>query len=837
MKRILVFICLMVFFITLPAYSDTGVLDLSVAVGDSNSTYRASPERWELARVGLVQIVEGQSDLLLGTFTGTKLNDQGKVILNVPASCSGTFVSKVFDLSTTAGDELLSYYLYIPSGTSASIYLRHGSSPSGMGDWTQVSGQNFALRDVIGKNNYFQYKVEFGSNSSCNSSPQFGGVTITWNRFSVNPGRVSTAKVDDIYASLVKGIWVTQDVPEGTRVRWAISDDNGASIKKFQNGTWVTIASGASITASIIDSNGNTKDELESIPVTAWKSLKSGFFRVFFSLKSSVDYLSPSVSSIEVDYDPPQVEISSFSCNSKLYVAEPGICNVVSRTNIGNLAYQWSGPADMQINPQGSTASISFSAQGRKTVKVRSYINEIPGTYQEKTFTIDVSTPPKPRIVLEGPKGVMLGEKATYKATVTCPERMTCAFRFLVDNETYGDQTIEVLFRELGKHSVIAQAWDPNLPGSLGESVLSVYVSEVSKPFISFNVPKKVELGVPFTASVRLTATYGNPTGYWILPDGTNVSGDTVTYTANRKVNDLKLKYVAWIEGFDYTRTTVESPPIVVDVYEMPQFTIKSFQKLDKPIYAPYGAFFGVNGNIGIPKEFGVTLTHQWDFGDGTIIEGGDPGRAGHTYTEAGTYTVTLRVFDDRGNESVDSIQITILDPPPVVVDFKVVASNKYNRAPLKVFLKPVVTGGHPALDKLSSYSWSINGVTCSDARMLNVTFNEPGEYAVTLRVETKTGKIAEGTKIITANPNRLPECTISYQDYPKYKYTKIISSCKDPDGKIKKYFWELGDGTTSESANVFAKYENSGTYDVTLTVTDDSGEQAVFSIPVTVER
>lgn len=837
MKKVLFLISFLVLFVTLPAYSDIKELDLSQAVGDSNSSYKSTLGGWELAKSGIVQNVEGPSDLSQGSFSGTKLNDQGKVVINTPSYCSGTFTSKIFDLSQTAGDESLSYYLYVPSGTSASIYLRHGSSPQALGNWNPITGQNIKIRDIIGQNNYFQYKVEMGSNNACSNTPQYGGITIVWNKYSTNPGRVSTVKVEDIYGSLVKGVSVVQNVPQGTRVRWAISDDNGASIKKFQSGAWVTIASGASITSSVIDNNGNTKEELEAIPVTAWKSLNPGFFRVFFSLKTSADYLSPFVSSIEVEYDPPEVEINSFSCNAKLYVEEVGSCEVNARTNIGNLSYLWSGPADMKITPNGKNASVSFSAQGRKTIKVRSFISEIPGTYQEKTVTIDVSMPPKPRIVVSGPKGVMLGESATYQATVSCPERMTCAFRFLVDNETYGDQTIEVTFRELGKHSVVAQAWDPNLPNSLGETALSVYVSEVPKPFVSFEVPKKVELGVPFTASVRLTSTYGTPTGYWVLPDGTNVNGSSVTYTATKKVDDLKFKYVAWVEGFDYTRTTVESPPIRVDVYQMPQFTIKSFQKLDKPIYAPYGAFFGVNGNIGIPKEFGVTLTHQWDFGDGTVIEGGDPGRAGHTYTEAGTYTVTLKVFDDRGNESTDSIQITILDPPPIVVDFKMVASNKYNRAPLKVFLKPVVTGGHPTLDKLSSYTWIINGVNCSDARMLNVTFNEPGEYAVTLKVETKTGKTAEGTKIITVNSNRPPECTLSYQDFPKYKYTKIFASCSDPDGKVTKYFWDLGDGTTSEKANVFAKYTESGTYEVTLTVTDDSGTQAIFSIPVTVER
>jgi len=828
--RISVLVAFFVLLICSTGFSEVRDLDLSQASGNSSALYRSSLGRWELGKSGWVQIVESQTDINSGTFNGTKLNSEGKIVLNLPTHCSVNFISKVHNLSETAGEETITYNLYVPTGASGAIYLRHGSTPSSMGEWLLIPSTGYSIRNLIGSNNYIQYKVEMGSNTSCTSSPSFGGITLLWLRFTTESGRVGTAKVADMRASLVKGVSVVKNEPSGTEIRWAVSDDNGTTYKKYQNGSWVKITS--------ISTDGNTTGEFQSIPQSAWGSLSSGYFKVFFSLRTNVNYLSPSVSSIQVNYDLPAIEVSSFSCSPKLYVGEKGSCQVASQTNIGRASYQWSGPSDMQITPEGASARVSFSASGRKALKLKALIEEIPDTFTEKSLTIDVATPQKPRVILSGPKGVMFGEGATYQAEVSCPERMACSFRFLVDGKTYGDQTIEVLFEELGKHSVVAQAWDPNIPNSLGESSISVFVSQVPKPLVSIISPKKVELGVPFTLSAKISASYGTPSGYFVLPDDSHVSGDTLTYTATKRVDDLKFKYVAYIEGFDYTATTVESSPIKVDVYEMLQFKIKSFQKLDKPIYAPYGAFFGVTGNVGMAKDFGVTLTHRWDFGDGTVIEGGEPGRTGHSYTEAGTYTVTLSVFDDRGNVSTDSLEITILSPPSLVVGpFKIVSSNKYNRAPLKVFLRPNVMGGHPTLDKVSSYNWTLNGDLCSEARMFSATLNDPGDYVIGLRVETNTGKVAEGTQTITVNPNQLPECTISYQDYPKYKYTKIISSCKDPDGKVKSYYWDLGDGTTSDKSKVFAKYQESGTYLVSLTVTDDSGDQAVFSLPVTVER
>lgn len=828
MKKIIgLFILLLLVFSN--ADAETLSLDLAQAVGNTNATYSSASKVWELGRSGWVSIVENQSSFSQGTFNGTMVDSQGRIVLNLAGgSCSGEFISRVIDLSQTSQEETLSYTMFVPSGATGTLFIRHGTSPSAMGSWSQVPSTGFALRNVIGNSNYIQYRVQMASNAVCGITPNFSGLSIMWLGFTNNVGRVSTAKVDDIYGSLVKGISVNQNEPSGTQIRWAVSDNNGTTVKRYQNGVWVII--------SDVASQGNTASELQSIPESAWKNLSQGFLRVFFSLKTEVNYVSPTVSSIVVNYTSPEVDIGSISCPPKLYVQEAGDCRVVATSNIGTLNYQWTGPSDMELTPNGSQARILFKGQGRKTLKVRALIGEIPTVFGERITQVEVVTPPKPRVTLTGPKGVRLGENATYEATYNCPEGMTCNFRMLVDGIPQSGQTIDVTFRELGKHLVIAQAWDPNVPNSLGESSISVFVSEVPKPFISFNVPKKVEIGVPFDVSVRLSAPYGNPVGYWVLPDGNRAVENTVTYTATQKA-DIKFRYVAWIDGFDYTRTEAESNSVRVDVYTMPKFTIKSFQKLDKPIYAPYGAFFGVEGNIGGAKDFGVNLTHQWDFGDGTVIEGGEPARAGHTYAEAGTYTVTLRVFDDRGNESMDSLRITVLDPPPIVVDFKTVSSNKFNRAPVKVFLKPFITGGHPALDKVNSYVWSVNGIRSSDARMLNVTFDEPGEYEVSLTVQLKTGKIAEASRVIQVNPNQLPQCNISYQDYPKFKYTKISASCSDPDGKVKTYQWDLGDGTTSDKANVFAKYMNSGIYEVTLTVTDDSGGQAVFNTPIRVVR
>ena len=61
-------------------------------------------------------------------------------------------------------------------------------------------------------------------------------------------------------------------------------------------------------------------------------------------------------------------------------------------------------------------------------------------------------------------------------------------------------------------------------------------------------------------------------------------------------------------------------------------------------------------------------------------------------------------------------------------------------------------------------------------------------------------------------------------------------SSSNDPDGTIAGYAWSFGDGTTGNGVNPSHTYATSGTYNVTLTVTDDNGASANTSDSVMVD-
>jgi chitodextrinase len=81
------------------------------------------------------------------------------------------------------------------------------------------------------------------------------------------------------------------------------------------------------------------------------------------------------------------------------------------------------------------------------------------------------------------------------------------------------------------------------------------------------------------------------------------------------------------------------------------------------------------------------------------------------------------------------------------------------------------------------------------------------------------------------------PTAEINYSVNETDEYTIYLDGSKsvDLDGAIIAYDWDFGDGTTGEGRYVTHTYTSKGIYNVTLVVTDNSGNTYSKTIPVTV--
>ena len=129
----------------------------------------------------------------------------------------------------------------------------------------------------------------------------------------------------------------------------------------------------------------------------------------------------------------------------------------------------------------------------------------------------------------------------------------------------------------------------------------------------------------------------------------------------------------------------------------------------------------------------GYIIDYQWDFGDGGTDSGATPT---HTYSTAGTYTVTLTVKDDAGLTNSASQQVTVVQRPTITTYTGDTTGDYHDSVTLSGTLEDGATAG-PIAGATMSFtlgSQSCAGVTDSlGAASCTLTLNQiPGAYTVT---------------------------------------------------------------------------------------------------------
>ncbi len=136
------------------------------------------------------------------------------------------------------------------------------------------------------------------------------------------------------------------------------------------------------------------------------------------------------------------------------------------------------------------------------------------------------------------------------------------------------------------------------------------------------------------------------------------------------------------------------------------------------------------------------------------------------------------------------------------------------------------------------SWSWSWGDGTPAGAGSTNShVYAAAGTYPVVLTVTDDKGATSSTTRSVTVNapPNVLP--TASFTSSTSALTASFDGSASsDADGTIASYSWDFGDGSPAGSgATPSHRYAAGGTYQVTLTVTDDRGGNGSVTKSVTV--
>ena len=208
------------------------------------------------------------------------------------------------------------------------------------------------------------------------------------------------------------------------------------------------------------------------------------------------------------------------------------------------------------------------------------------------------------------------------------------------------------------------------------------------------------------------------------------------------------------------------------------------------------------------------------------------------SYQQSGTYQVTFTVSDGRGGMDRKTVMITVGETNRVPVLASIGAQQVAEGEGLRVTLSATDADG----DRLSySASGRPTGATLSGGVFSwTPTYEQSGTYRVTFTVSDGRGGTDRETVTITVGEiNRVPVlASIGAQRVAEGERLQLELSVTDADGDRLTYSASDRPVGSSFSGGVFSwtpTYEQSGTYQVTFTVSDGRGGTAEETIAITV--
>ncbi len=347
-----------------------------------------------------------------------------------------------------------------------------------------------------------------------------------------------------------------------------------------------------------------------------------------------------------------------------------------------------------------------------------------------------------------------------------------------------------------------------DLAGSLVTRTLDLPVANVA--------PRIVDYGAD-------PAMQGIPTRFWV--DATDVASDTISYSWDFGDGALvfgdEVEHLFLVDG-TYT-VVVEAADEDGGVSSASlEVVVGGTPPEDQVIYVS-PAFEGSPVALSAGND-DAAVSWSWDLHDGL------PARLGqsitHTWADDGNFPVTLTTTDAEGDANVRQVTVPVANVEPT--DLQISTVELAVEGDTLTFVGSATDPG----DDVLSYIWSFGDFSpVVTAPSVQHRYGDEGTYSVSLAVSDGDGGVSSLlTSVTVTNAPPTAASLVLPSSVQEGQLASFAVVPSDPGDDEVAVSWALGDGTTSELADLQHAYADDGLYSVLLTL--DDGDGGLLTVP-----